>query len=1005
MANHDDTLDGRTLNDVPGKHQVEKSLGDQNTLDEQNQSTASSDSAVNIDSEMLEEGIQLEDLSKRYTEDGILGTGGMGQVMGAMDTRLNRKVAIKRITGKAARSNKAIKRFLTEAQSIAAINHPNIVEIYDYGRSTEGPFLIMECVQGGSLLDRCSDTAMDINEAVEIFIQLCDGLAKAHAANIIHRDLKPANILITEDGVPKLTDFGLAKDDSADAGMTMQGAVIGTLDFMPPEQRQAAELTDHRSDLWSLAATFYQVITGKSPKIIRLADVPKQYQDLLSKALEDDKDRRFQTAMEMREAFLQAKSGVLDTSRSLGEGECLQCGTLNPTSRKFCRNADCAATLVTTCLKCEESIHVWDQVCGECGAKQQPLIEKVLKKLQNQQKKAEKLLQEFDFDAADKAADSLKNQEDPRLQQLAAWHDDFTQRLESARNSEYEHVTELLEEAVAHEEEFDYEAARRILNKVPKRLKETDFDELGSVVSIRKRISSAIRETKRLRLCNDGFKEDAKKLFGDFEFDKSLTVIESIETNDHPHLKEYDEWIAVFTEEVNQTRANTIEDREIRLTNATAHIERKNYKAALKELDTIPSPFLNPEVESLKEIAKSGFSMFTSLMATIKNAIRENDLEQLVAHISKAQQVAGENRGLTELYERIQKCKPELEHAVGILAAAEQHVEAGQARHATSMVNELPMEFLSKRHLQRIHLIKRCAVAESNLVETLRTANEDNKIDRQETWELLDSVQDVLRVAPKHERALALQLQLLDRIKLDLQGYTNALTSRLSTNLVRNVEALMSYCPNLNGVGVELPIVAGVIHGRGIAESTGNVDLFISSNLIPASAAEEAIKFTGTDLHLDNFSNSSEFLVDTVEILSQWAGTRLSVNGLCDLTPFTAKTLANYSGKQLNLDGIEQLTTGTSKNLAQTKVQILSLKGMYFLSHEVLECLKEYSGELLRLDGLRRITPEQAQLFAQFNVNRIDLWGVESICEEAANYLMKFHGQVNLNSNAISGNS
>ncbi|HIF02413.1 MAG TPA: serine/threonine protein kinase, partial [Nitrospinaceae bacterium] len=156
---------------------------------------------------------------------------------------------------------------------------------------------------------------------VNIFGQLCDGLAKAHAVGIIHRDIKPANVLMTEDGIPKLTDFGLAKDDTTDNGMTMEGAVIGTLDFMPPEQRQAAELTDHRSDLWSLAATFYQMLTGKSPKIIKFSDVPALLHDALGKALEDEKEDRFQSALEMKEAVQQSATPGLNAADDLVVGE------------------------------------------------------------------------------------------------------------------------------------------------------------------------------------------------------------------------------------------------------------------------------------------------------------------------------------------------------------------------------------------------------------------------------------------------------------------------------------------------------------------------------------------------------------------------------------------------------------------------------------------------------------------------------------------------------------
>jgi serine/threonine-protein kinase len=116
--------------------------------------------------------MELVDLSSRYKEEGTLGKGGMGEVLLATDTRLNRKVAIKRVLGDAAKSQTAVQRFLTEAQSIAALNHFNIVQIHDYGRDKDGPFLIMEHVDGGSLLDKCREGALPLEEAVELTCQL-----------------------------------------------------------------------------------------------------------------------------------------------------------------------------------------------------------------------------------------------------------------------------------------------------------------------------------------------------------------------------------------------------------------------------------------------------------------------------------------------------------------------------------------------------------------------------------------------------------------------------------------------------------------------------------------------------------------------------------------------------------------------------------------------------------------------------------------------------------------
>jgi serine/threonine protein kinase len=166
---------------------------------------------------------------------------------------------------------------------------------------------------------------LPLEEAIELTCQLCGALEMAHQSGIVHRDIKPANVLLTSLGEPKLTDFGLAKDESADAGLSVAGAVLGTLDFMPPEQRRDSALTDHRSDLWSLAATLYQMVTGKSPKIIKFRNVPQALQIVLEKALEDEKDDRYQTAGEFRDVLRTCLKSVAEpepeVAVELGAGE------------------------------------------------------------------------------------------------------------------------------------------------------------------------------------------------------------------------------------------------------------------------------------------------------------------------------------------------------------------------------------------------------------------------------------------------------------------------------------------------------------------------------------------------------------------------------------------------------------------------------------------------------------------------------------------------------------
>ena len=303
-------------------NEIDKSLGDQATgadasraeeersLGDQSTSGDAGDSSTDVGdiAESLQDEMEIVDLSKRYQIEGTIGKGGMGEVLRARDTRLDRPVAIKRVLDDMLHSKKALSRFLTEAKSIAALNHFNIVQIHDYGRDAEGPFFIMELVEGESLQEKLTAGPLEVAEAIDLTCELCDGLAAAHDQGIIHRDIKPANILLTETGVPKLTDFGLARQKTADHGQTQAGALLGTIDFMAPEQRRDATAVDARSDLWALAATLYQMITGKGPKVIRLDQIPSNLAPVIGKMLEDDPKDRYKDARTFKQELKNASS-------------------------------------------------------------------------------------------------------------------------------------------------------------------------------------------------------------------------------------------------------------------------------------------------------------------------------------------------------------------------------------------------------------------------------------------------------------------------------------------------------------------------------------------------------------------------------------------------------------------------------------------------------------------------------------------------------------------------
>jgi serine/threonine protein kinase/Tfp pilus assembly protein PilF len=193
-----------------------------------------------------------------------LGEGGMGVVYKAQDTKLKRTVALKFLPPEFTRDPEAKKRFLHEAQAASTLDHINICNVHEIDETAEDQvFIVMAYYEGESLQQKIQKAPLKVDTAIDIAIQLAKGLAKAHSKNIVHRDIKTANILITQDGVAKIVDFGLAKL----AGRTMltqEGSTLGTVAYMSPEQAQGNKV-DERSDIWSLGVVLYEMITGQRP--------------------------------------------------------------------------------------------------------------------------------------------------------------------------------------------------------------------------------------------------------------------------------------------------------------------------------------------------------------------------------------------------------------------------------------------------------------------------------------------------------------------------------------------------------------------------------------------------------------------------------------------------------------------------------------------------------------------------------------------------------------------
>ncbi|MCK4835332.1 MAG: protein kinase, partial [Candidatus Aminicenantes bacterium] len=193
-----------------------------------------------------------------------LGQGGMGVVYKAEDTKLDRLVALKFLPKQFSINEEEKKRFIHEAKAAAALDHPNICSVYEIDETEDGQmFIAMAYYEGETLKDKITSGPLPLTEVIDIAIQVAEGLNKAHKKDIVHRDIKAANIMMTNDGVAKIVDFGLAKL-KGQTKLTKEGTTLGTVAYMSPEQTTGEE-TDHRSDIWSLGVLLYEMITGKLP--------------------------------------------------------------------------------------------------------------------------------------------------------------------------------------------------------------------------------------------------------------------------------------------------------------------------------------------------------------------------------------------------------------------------------------------------------------------------------------------------------------------------------------------------------------------------------------------------------------------------------------------------------------------------------------------------------------------------------------------------------------------
>jgi serine/threonine protein kinase/tetratricopeptide (TPR) repeat protein len=261
--------------------------------------------------------VQVRGLGGRYEIEREVGRGGMGRVFEARDLKLDRQVAIKFLPP-GVHGEEALQRFETEARAAGSLEHPNVLVVHDVGASEEGPYIVSELLRGGTLRERMGGKPLPVAKAVDYAIQLVQGLRAAHAKGVVHRDLKPENLFITHEGRLKILDFGIAKlieREDATVGSTAEGAFLGTVAYMSPEQVRGLR-AEPRSDLFAVGSILYEMLSGRRAfegrsstevgyKIVNdhppdlPAQVPRTLQRIVSRCLEKNPNDRYQSAADL----------------------------------------------------------------------------------------------------------------------------------------------------------------------------------------------------------------------------------------------------------------------------------------------------------------------------------------------------------------------------------------------------------------------------------------------------------------------------------------------------------------------------------------------------------------------------------------------------------------------------------------------------------------------------------------------------------------------------------
>jgi formylglycine-generating enzyme required for sulfatase activity/serine/threonine protein kinase len=448
-------------------------------------------------------------IAERYELLEEIGRGGFAAVYKARDRKLNRTMAIKRLLADKSGDAHTVERFKREAQAIAALNHRNIVQVFDHDRDGDGYYIVMEYVEGGTLRDHLKGKGkLSVEESLKLMRGICQGLALAHRKNLVHRDIKPANILLHQDDgelVPKIVDFGLARA-GFDSSHSLSGYGMGTPYYMPPEQRRDAKSVNHTADIYALGKTLYEMLTGEIPDTLDADKIPPppQLVKIINKCCKAKPEERYFSVDELlRELEAVGGGHMAATPVTVTTGNvCPACGRANHEEAKFCEA--CGGGLTRLCPECEKEYSVQKKFCTACGTDGHGFLstQDTLKRMErfSSEKNWSRVTKEYDLLAKEvrlpgkkgrklretiqalnqqAAANQARVQELRQSLEKAAERSAWTKALEAARAlTELEPGDELTRETIPSlEKQIEEEAFQKVLAKTNQLLGEEKLAE------------------------------------------------------------------------------------------------------------------------------------------------------------------------------------------------------------------------------------------------------------------------------------------------------------------------------------------------------------------------------------------------------------------------------------------------------------------------------------------------------------------------------------------------